>query len=156
MAEEVFLKHLRSIYARDTGVAVTIKKGKGGTAVGIVQSAVNYTGAFDRKAVIIDNDKPKKEMMQARSLAKTHGIGILENTPCLEKLFLEILEPKSDFKNKNSTWCKNEFQKKYIEKKKRAEMSEYQKIFTKKVLDKAKGRIEILQCIISLMDGKLK
>ena len=30
LGEEVFLKYLRGLYARDSGVAVTIRNGKGG------------------------------------------------------------------------------------------------------------------------------
>ena len=39
-AEEMFLKHLRNLYAYKSGIATTIKKGKGGTPEEIVKSAI--------------------------------------------------------------------------------------------------------------------
>ena len=111
MGEEIFLKHLRGIYAQNSGLALTIRRGKGGTADGVVLSAIKYSGAFDRKVVVLDNDKSKGEMDKARQLAEQHSIVLLENKPCLEALLLGILEPKMSFESKTSAWCKEEFQK---------------------------------------------
>lgn len=47
MAEKVFLEYLRMLYSRNSGTAVTIRKGKGGSARDIVNNACNFPGAFD-------------------------------------------------------------------------------------------------------------
>lgn len=151
-AEEIFLKHLRKLYTRDSGVAITIKKGKGGTPEGVVKSAINYSGGFDRKIVVIDNDKRKVEMEKARKTAKDHNIELIENTPCLEALLLNILEDV-DYKSKSSAWCKQKFEKKYITKKQRTETHRYEKLFLKKDLEKQRGEIITLDQMISAMGG---
>lgn len=154
MGEEIFLKHLRGIYTQNSGLAVTIKRGKGGTADGIVLSAIKYSGAFDRKVVVLDNDKSKGEMEKARKLAEQHCIVLLENKPCLEALLLGILEPKLNFEIKTSAWCKQEFHKKYIKKKQRSESHRYETFFTKVILDKARKRLKSLHEVILVMEGK--
>ena len=73
-AEEVFLKHLRKVYARNSGVAVTIRNGQGGTADGIVEKASCYFGAFGKRIVLLDNDKPKAEMERARRIGKAAAL----------------------------------------------------------------------------------
>jgi hypothetical protein len=150
--EEMFLKYLKSLYSYKSNVAITVKKGKGGDAQNIVIDADRTPGAFDRKIVILDNDKAKAEMAKARQEAKNRGIELIENTPCLESLLVSILDKKPA--SKNSAWCKGEFESKYIEKKKRGESSEYIKLFPKKLLDGQRPKIHELDKLISIMEGK--
>jgi len=113
MNEEIFLKHLRKLYCLDMNVAVTVKKGKGGDSVNIVLDAYRVPGGFDRRIVLLDNDKAKMEIERARKTAKDRGIELIENTPCLEHLLLSIL---GSVKNINSAECKKIFEAKYINK----------------------------------------
>lgn len=150
--EEMFLKHLKSLYSYKSNVAITVKKGKGGDAQNIVIDADRIPGAFDRKIVILDNDKTKTEMAKARLEAKNRGIEIIENTPCLEYLLISILDKKPT--GKNSDWCKGEFESKFLSKKKRGEPSEYIKLFPKKLLDIKRLKISELNKLILVMEGK--
>lgn len=154
LSEEVFIKHLRGVYAYGNNVAVTVRKGQGGTADKVVIEADNTPGAFDRKVVIVDNDKPASEMEQARKEAKNRHIELLENAPCLEAVLLSILNNGTSFANKNSDWCKSEFESKFISKKKRSEINEYKSLFTKAVLDEQRSKIIELNRLIELMEGK--
>lgn len=153
-AEEVFLKYLRGLYAKDSGIAITIKRGKGGTADGIVLSAIRHIGAYDKKCVVLDGDKPKTEMERMRKLAADHGIRLIENTPCLESLLLAILEPNENLSGKTSTWCKSRFEKNFIEKKQRTELHRYEKLFPKSVLNTARKRVGSLNKIILVLEGE--
>lgn len=152
LGEEMFLKHLRGLYSRDSGVAVTIRNGKGGTATNIITNAVNEPGSFDRRVVILDNDKSEQEMNQARTEAHQRGVELLENTPCLEAVLLSILRPGQNFSGKTSAWCKSEFESNYLNKKKRTEIGEYGKVFPKTTLDAQRARVAGLNTIISLME----
>jgi hypothetical protein len=140
------------LYCYDTNVAVTIKKGRGGDAKNIVLDAYKVPGEFNRKVVILDNDKPKNETKKARQLARDKEIELLENTPCLEHLLLLILDSKEI--SANSKRCKKIFEEKYIEKTQRKEMYEYDKYFSKKLLDKKRENIKVLDDIIKIMEGK--
>lgn len=152
--EEVFLKHLRSLYSQNRNVAITIKKGKGGTADALVIQANKTLGAFDRRVAVLDNDKNKSEMQKARQEAENRGIELFEHTPCLEAILLSILRKGQDFKNKSSSWCKQEFESKYIDRKKRGETDEYVKFFPMDLLNKQSLKVSELKRLISLMLGK--
>lgn len=153
LGEEMFLKHLKSLYYnRDSGTSIKIYKGRGGTSYNIIIDADKTLGAFDRKIVVIDNDKTKIEMIKARQEAKNRGIELIENTPCLEFLLLSILRKKPS--GKNSHWCKREFESKYIDKKKRGESGEYTKLFPKPLLDSQQFNLSELRKLILIMEGK--
>ncbi|MFH1412945.1 MAG: RloB domain-containing protein [bacterium] len=152
LGEEIFLKHLRKIYSFNSGVAVTIKKGRGGNAQNIVIDASKIIGAFDRKIVVLDNDKPKIEMIKARQEAKKRKIELIENTPCLEFLLISIINKKP--RGKNSLWCKQKFESEYLSKKKRIELNEYNRLFPEKLLDSKRLNIPDLGKFISIMEGK--
>lgn len=153
LGEEMFLKHLRGLYSRDSGVFVTIRNGKGGTATNIIINAVNEPGLFDRRIVILDNDKSEQEMNQARGEARCRGIEILENSPCLEATLLTILRPGQSFSGRTSVWCKNEFESNYLNKKRRTELGEYGKFFPKEILDTQRANVPGLNTLISLMQS---
>ncbi len=155
LGEEVFFKHLRSLYARDSGVAVTIRNGKGGNAVDIVVDAWKTPGEFDRRIVVLDNDKDSTEMSHARQEAKNRHVEIIENTPCLEALLLTILNDGENHSGKPSSWCKKEFESKYLDKKKRMELSEYARCFPKPLLDGTKAKVAELGILISIMEGNI-
>jgi hypothetical protein len=150
--EEMFLRHLRRLYSHNSGVAITIKKGKGGNAQNIVIDASKIPGAFDKKIIMLDNDKPKTEMIRAREEAENRSIELLENTPCLEYLLISIVDKKLN--KKNSSWYKSRFESKYLNRKKRGELNEYDKLLPKKLLDSKRSAISELNKLISIMEGK--
>lgn len=148
----IFLKHLKKLYAFNTDIAITVKKGKGGDAKSIVVEAIKTPGAFDKKVVVLDNDKPTNEMAGARKVAKSNGIELLENTPCLESLLISIVDKKPN--GKNSSWCKSKFESKYLNKNKRGEPDKYDRLFPKNLLDSKRLTIPELDKLISIMEGK--
>jgi hypothetical protein len=153
--EEVFLKHLRKNYSRNSGVAVTIKNGQGGTADRIIKRAISCNPAgFDKKIAWLDNDKSKKEMEKARKLAMDFEILLIENQPCLEAFLLGILNNGKVQQNQSSVFYKKLFEKEYICKKKRCNSEEYDKIFSKKVFNSARKKVKELDLIIRIMEGE--
>ncbi len=153
LGEEIFLKHLKSLYSRDSGVAVTVRNGRGGTALDVILNAVREPGDFNRKIVIIDNDKGSEEINAARAEAKQRGIELIENTPCLEWLLLSILD-RTTAANRASEWYKHEFESNYLDKRKRTDPREFERVFPKSLLEKRRAQIAVLNNLISLMEGK--
>ena len=153
LGEEMFLKYLKSLYLnRNGGVRIKICRGKGGSPYNVIIDADKRPGAFDKKIVILDNDKTRTEMAKGRQEAKTRGIKLIENTPCLESLLIAILDKKPI--GKNSNWCKSEFESKYFNKKKRGESSEYIKLFPKELLDIKRSKISELNRLILIIEGE--
>lgn len=151
LGEEMFLKYLRGLYSKNSGVEVKIRNGKGGTPINIVISAVNEPGSFDRKVVVLDDDKSQQEMNLARVEAKKREIELIENLPCLEATLLSIVRNGQSFSNKTSAWCKSEFESNYLDKKKRTDVGEYTKFFSKNLLDSQRSKVSELNILISLM-----
>jgi hypothetical protein len=153
LGEEMFIKHLRSIYSHNTNVSLIIKKGRGGTADGIVIDACNTPGAFDRRVVVLDNDKGSAELSKAQQIANKRRVEMILHTPCIEALLLAILNPKNNYRNKTSALCKKEFESNHIPKKKRADPSEYEKLFSKKILDEQRSKLPELNALLVLVSG---
>ena len=86
--EEAFCKHLKSIYARDCGVSVSIFNARGGSPDEIIQLALRRKG-YDRTIVFFDADKPLSASARKKSLAARHQLVIAE--PCVEGLLLRLL-----------------------------------------------------------------
>ena len=91
-------------------------------------------------------------MTKARQEAITRGIELIENTPCLESVLISILDKKPN--ETNSALCKDEFESKYIDKKKRGEPAEYTKLFPKKLLDTQRLKVSELDKLVSILEGK--
>ena len=54
--DEIFVKHLRGLYAVDKDLVVTVRTGRGGSADCIVNNASRVLGCFDKRVVVFDND----------------------------------------------------------------------------------------------------
>lgn len=152
LGEEIFLKHLRSIYSFDSNAHIDIRRGKGGDACSIVIDADKVPASYDYKYVVLDNDKSGQEMTLARQEAKKRNIELIENTPCLEFILVTILDREPS--GKNSKWCKGEFESKYLSKQKRVEISRFASIFPKELLDVKRVAVPKLNKLISIMEGK--
>jgi hypothetical protein len=132
---------------------VRIRRGRGGSADGLVIETANSIGDFTRRIVVLDNDKSEAEMSKAREEAKNRKIELIENTPCLEAVLMSVLEKETPT-NKGSWWYKNEFQSKYIERRKRDDPTEYTKVFSRQILENERARVVELNRLIDLMEGK--
>jgi hypothetical protein len=154
LEDEAFLKYLRGLYSQNSGVGVKIRNGKGGNPIGVVINAANEPGDYDRRIVILDNDALEADMNLARHEAQKRNIKLLENTPCLESVLLAILNDGKSYADKQSPWCKKEFESKYLDSKKRTEIREYENIFPKILLDTIRSKVLELNRIILIMEGK--
>lgn len=153
LGEEMFLRHLKRLYTYGSNTAVTVRNGRGGDAASIVINADNTPGDFNKKVVVLDNDKGPEEMDLARQEAQSRNIELFENNPCLEAMLLGILNDDANYKTKGSSWCKNQFQSQYIAKKKRSDMREYERVFPKSLLDAKRSKVSELNGLIRLIEG---
>lgn len=154
LEDETFLKYLKSIYhSRDTGTSIKIYNGRGGNPSSVIIRAVHEPGGYSHRIVVLDNDKGASEMQQARQEAISRSIDLIENTPCLEAILLAILNDGKNYSDKQSSWCKSEFESNYLDEKKRTEINEYGKIFPKMLLDIQRSKVSELNKLIALMEG---
>lgn len=146
LLDSLFLNYLKSIYTSEK-IDITIRRGRGGDAKKIVNDCIKVFGAFNKRAVLLDNDKPAKEVSEARKTAKENNIVVIENTPCLEALFLSILD--KDYENKSTKWYKKEFKK--YHKKEIQSFHDFNKIFPKEIIEEKKEKINNLKLIIEIL-----
>jgi hypothetical protein len=125
--EEAFCRHLRSLYARDCGISVDIHNARGGSPKDIVRSALKRKG-FDRTFIMYDTDLPLSQSWAAKSRAAGHII--VASTPCVEALFLSILEEPVPARTED---CKRAFSKHLTEQQK-CDYRAYPSVFSRELL----------------------
>lgn len=154
--DKAFVKYLHDLFhMTQTDPRVNIIAGRGGTADGVVSDACKIYGEYNSRIVVIDNDKQQKEMITARLLAKSNKLILIEHTPCIERLLLEILDCKELKNNYGSGRCKRIFEKKYFIGKDRTDWQDYRDVFSKKMLKvQIKNNIE-LKKIYFIVRGKI-
>lgn len=150
-SDEYFCKHLKALFNTNIIKSITIRGGRGGSPNDIVNCASRILGAFDTRVVILDSDKTAAEMEKARIYAKKKKIDLIENTPCLEMLLLQILDYDFKGKRKDSHSLKKLFESEYIPASKRTDMLKYSEIFPKESLERKITVIPILKTIVDLL-----
>ena len=145
--EKAFLQYLKELYVtRVDDFFVKIECGAGGSPDCVIKKAKRLcaNSAYDECFVLIDNDR------------KVHKhdkkIKILLSTPCIEGLFLMILEhPKFSQVNALSDFCKKEFERNYLSDDKKMDKHYYSGIFPREVFDEQRKNIPELEEILKAM-----
>lgn len=152
----IFVRLLKSFYAGDNPPSrpnISVRKGRGGSAYGLVEDAARLDG-FDQKLVKLDNDRPSNEISKAKAIAAKKGITLAISTPCLESLLLVILQPGKDYTRWSSNRCKREFETKYVPRDKRTIPKAYRRYFTKTKINVARSNSQELDELISFIEQK--
>lgn len=154
--DRIFLAHLVSVYAAGQDPLrpkITTKKGRGGSADGVVEDAHKVPGSYTRKLVKLDKDRPQGEIDEAIRIAGRRHIQLVFSVPCLEGTLLHILEPRSNYSGRSSQDCKQIFEATYISTANRGKLSEYVRQFPKEVLDEARRRVSELDELICYIES---
>lgn len=146
-AEEVFVRHLVSLYAeRGKCLHPTIKnaRGKGGAHVLDIAIRNLRNGQYDQVVLVLDTDVQWGH--EERKVALSQQMILVENTPCFEALLLAILGiqgmgPSKTLKKYFIKTCGGEAHKPEI----------IQQYFPKDVLERNKSRVSNLQTLISVL-----
>jgi len=102
--------------------------------------------------VLIDKDLPFVPVGELkRRMSKKPSIQILNATPCIEGLFLTILDAKFSQEAKTTDSCKCAFEGKYIPQGKKSDKRVYAKIFPRGVLDERRQKVIELDAILRVM-----
>ncbi len=152
VTEKVFLDHIKVVYVkRNSGIAVKVSYGKGGTPECIMKKAIKLkeSRGYDFGFVQIDADKKCSQKLEKEVELKS--IEIIKSIPCIEGLLLSILESSFYKDSMNSKKCKHIFQKKYLRRKKRLDEEFCKKFLTKEKLEKGRKKSGELNRIIQIM-----
>lgn len=148
--EKAFLDYLKSLYTRDSGVAVTIRNAHGKSPWNVVNAAVRHAknGDYDIVAVLMDMDLPWTD--DVRKLAGKHRMCLVGANPCIDGMLLQVLGKRVP---ERSSLCKTAFHE-YLGRKP-FERTAYERDFPKLMLDEQRNQIPALGKLLELMVGHL-
>lgn len=151
--EQAFLKFLKQIYVpRRGGISVKVPLGKqGGDLSGSVDKVKRIRENGDYECTFLLRDLDTQEFKSGEERDK---ILLLGSHPCVEGLFLDILDPKKRKESWDSARCKQEFEKAYLDEKKKLDSRDYSLIFSPECLEKARKNIPVLDNVLSILEGK--
>lgn len=148
-SEEAFLKHLRSLYCSGgRGPAVTVRNAHGKGPEHVIDHARRLAQQFDfdRYAALLDTDLPWTAST-VKTAAK-YRISMLGAEPCLEGLLLKILaQPVPP----QSAQCKQRMSAMGLD---LTSSSAYGDRFNQDRLESARTRIEMLESLLALFEGR--
>lgn len=155
-----FLTYLKRLYLDSDKTHLTISNAYGGSATNAVMHCVRLSRdkEFDKKFVFIDEDFAKhnpNDFNKAKNLAqrRENQIEMIESVPCcLECLLLELLDKKPKY-IKDCQDCKS-LLKKALNRDDQSclTIQDLERYFPKKLLDVKRGSIEVLKCLIDLIE----
>jgi hypothetical protein len=153
--EFAFIKYIKAIFVIRGEREVKIRKGKGGglsthisDVRGICQSA-----AFQEKFIILDEDNRPNITAQTLTEATSEQIQLIWPQPCIEGLFLTILEENFNFRATASAHCKRQFEERYLNKDQKLESKNYERHLTKELLEQKRATIPALDQLIRTISG---
>lgn len=147
--DRAFLECIKSVYSSEV-YTVDVRRGAGGDQPHLVEAANKKGRAYDQAFLKVDGDRDLEEMATADSLAEELKVILLRTKPCLEALLITILEPNKRIGSWNAARLKRYFQETYIPESKRTDARAYSAVFTKQVLDEARGRLAELDALVRL------
>ncbi len=114
--EAVFLQHLHTLYRDGIAARVKVDAGQGGSPKQVAERLIKKhlnLGAYDRSLLLIDSDLPLDEI--PASLLVKHRITLVTSIPCLEGVFLSLLDdrPPAKERHQSRNW-KRRFQKNHL------------------------------------------
>jgi len=151
-----FLQHIKELYVvREADFAIKVENGLGGSPRSIVERAIRLreNSAYDKCYVLFDADRPlETDVTLRKRMNKKPRIEILQSTPCIEGLFLAILQhSKFSQVSASSKCCKREVKVKYSLTGKRTDSRRYSSIFTREVLNERRHSVPELDAILKAM-----
>ena len=149
--EKPFLEHLRSLYCKDdAGVKVTIRNAHGKGPSNIIKKTARFAHGigYDRRVALLDTDITWTD--QNKRLARQQKIDLIGAIPCIEGLFLSILNKPVP---ESSQQCKNTL-KKQLPSFNQLERKSYTSHLSKEVLEEARTRIPDLNKLLKYLEGR--
>ncbi|MFC1546407.1 RloB domain-containing protein, partial [bacterium] len=151
--EKAFLRYLKELYiTRDMDVSLKVECASGGSPRNVVEKTIRLCGSrgYDKCFVLIDADVSfNGDKKLVSRMNKKPKIKILKASPCIEGLFLLILNHKESL---TSEKCKSLFESKYLASDKKTDWRSYERIFTKQMLDDNRKTINELNVILKAME----
>lgn len=149
-----FLKYLKSLYVRrECGISVKVENAHGGGPESIIRSAVKLTPRnYDRAFVLLDKI-PTCSATSIRKARQSH-LDLIWSIPCVEGLYLAILEREWNPAGHTSAECKTRFEDNYLNEREKMIPEQYGRFFSYELLENLRLSIPELNKIILILTNK--
>lgn len=146
-SDRAFVEHIKGMYIyRGCGVSIKIKNAKGKGSNNVVRHAIASQQGFDRCAALYDTDVSL--LTTHKKSAQRKNIELIESSPCLEGLLLDILGQHVPH---DSSACKAALRPQLAGQD--ATNPNSYSIFTKNLLDTERVRVLAIDQILTLMNS---
>ena len=154
--EKAFLKYLKSLYGRRYDeISIKVESTQGGSPKTIIYQVVKmHPERYDTAFLLLDTQPAWPD--KSDSNAKESNLDLIGSVPCVEGLFLTILNPRKEWGHTSPAECKRIFERKYIGRSNKFHEENYYRVFPKDLLEKARNRVPALDKILKLMFEKRK
>ena len=153
-SEKIFIEHLKDFYSPIRGIYIPVYVAGGKGPDYIVNKACRVRGAnsdFNHSFILLDTDVPWSTT--AIAIARKNSFELIGNTPCLEGLFLSVLDPHTDHSVKSSKVCKSEFRERHVLHSNPLESKDCSRLFPRTIIDTAMPRITNLDRLVTILRG---
>jgi len=139
--EKAFLQFLKGQFnKRDDGISIRINYAGGGNPECVIDHAIkmnpkNYDCAF----VLLDKDLPCRDRYLKK--ARTNKLELIWSVPCIEGLFLKIIEPTFNPLVKSTNECKRLFADNYFNDDEKLDFRKYEIIFSYALLESRRVQV---------------
>ena len=147
--DHLFVQYLEQIFS-NFGKRITLKKGQGGGLSWMIGKTARHSAEYDEKYVFLDLDTDKNKA-ECEDIAQKQNITLIWSDPCLEGLFLQILNGHSQMPD--SQKCKSEFRNKYNAGQRKYDSIKWEKLFPKEKLVAKKEKVETLKKLIEIVNN---
>lgn len=153
--EKAFLKYLGSVYIlRESGISIDYDYAGGKDPEYMISRVIRKKKAGDYSKIFILMDSDKEVSGKTKTKASKNKILIIYSNPCVEGLFLDILEEKSNSTSKNSQLCKREFESKYLNESDKMDEKKYEKIFNFDKLELARKKVKTIDDLVKILKNE--
>ena len=150
-----FLRYLhKTYYVRTSAWSVKADNGLGGDPVSVLRQALQRTQQVDYDEVYLLLDTDREWRKEFKLEAEKNQIQLIGTTPCIEGLFLEILNDRSRQRRNSCHRAKSRFYKHHA-KNKNQNIDHHccERLFPKTTLDTRRHDLHILHQLIELFES---
>ena len=149
--EYLFVGYLKKTFVNSEKY-IELVEGQGGAPSRMIGKTARNPAEYDKRYVLLDLDQRKNEdKKQHEETAKNQGITLIWSDPCLEGLFLQILNGHSQMPD--SKKYKNYFRKNYNSGQRKYDSINWKDLFPKEKLVSKKEEIGTLKQLIEIINN---
>ena len=129
---------------------IELIEGQGGGPSRMIGKTARNPAEYDKKYIFLDSDQGENKKKYEET-AQEQNVTLIWSNPCLEGLFLRILNGHSQISD--SQECKSQFKNKYNSGQRKYDSINWEELFPKEKLVSKKEKVSTLRELIEIMNN---